>query len=465
MNSKYININIIISSFISIFIPLLYIKFLGTDNVATFYYDAIQSQTYWLGQYENYRYVPAAIGLILYNLNFGYYDFIYVWSFLFSAGIIFCSYEFQKYADLPKSCLPFIVAAVSLNGYMADLYAFSMVFSAYGIAYFGVALALRSLRRIKGMLGVAGASVAIVIVCSSYQVTVLIVLFAVAVKLINGLLNQGGMPALSVSLRNIASFVMGILGYLTLKAIIGPNYGRDVTLKYMSNNLQSYLEFIPSMLFNGVRGFNSLFELYFYLLCLTVIAITCIIHIYIRPGMHSIIAMMAFVCSLLIIACPFTLMPEGFWPAPRQMTASTFFFVGCAVVCYSLAKPFLREILSCFSIVFIAYSLFFQIEHFAFMKGQDERDALAVQLITADIAKIITPTPETKLSVVSTSKTPINSNYRMSAFNEPWSHGTIFRVLTGNFYEVEKPDGACDTLSDKAWYIQFIDDTVVVCMK
>lgn len=455
----------IIASLISILLPIIYITFLGTDNTSVFYYDIIHSDNYWRGQYENYRYAPAFVGWIIYKLSYGYYNFIYMWSLFFSFGVIFCSYEFQKYARLSKSSLPFIIAAVSVNGYMADLYAFSMVFMAFGISYTGTAIALRSLRKVKGVLGVLGASTAVVVVCSSYQVTSLILLFAITINIVMRILNGDTNTVVPDAIRNIASFLIGVFSYLVIKEIFGPDYGRNVSLKYISNNIHSYIEFIPNMLWNGISNFNSSLELYLYLLCLFVVAIFCILNFMSQPKIHSIMAIIAFVFSILILACPFTLFPEGFWPAPRQMTASVFFFVGCAAVCYSIAKPYAREKLGYFSIFFIAFSLVSQIQHFAFMKGQDERDALAVQLITAEIEEVAAVTAETKIAVVSSYRTPINSNHRMSAFNEPWSHGAIFRVLTGKFHVVPPPDGSCSANSNKPWYIQVIDETVVVCMK
>lgn len=456
---------LLISILVAFAFPVLYISFLGNDNTATIYQDMTNSPSYWLGQYENYRYVSAAAGWLLHSNAIGYYSLIYLWCALFSAGIVLSCYEFQRFCDLPNNTLPFIILAVTLNGYMSDLYAFSMVFFAYGIAYLGVAIALRMLRQRQNIFGFIIASLATTVSFGSYQVTTIILLFAASIKLMQASISGFNKSNYKAYFLPILTFLSGMLLYLAIKHFIGPDGGRDVSFKYILSNLTQYLNFIPTMLMDGIRGANPGFELLTYFISLLIVVILLVFAFMRDRNLLSIIAIVAFTCSLLIIACPFTLMPEGFWPAPRQMTASVYFFVGVTVICYSASSQRLQNALKYTAIIFITASTVSQVLHFAFMKGQDERDELAVQLIVDEISRYGDITPETKIAVISSSKSQVNSQHRLSAFNEPWSNATIFRVLTGNFTAAPMPNETCKDPIEGAWIIKKIDDTIVICME
>lgn len=464
LNTKIRTDYLFISVAILFSFTFMYLSYLGNDNTSTMYEGMVGSEAYWLGQYANYRYVPALVGKLIYEINLSYYDFIYLWAVFFSLAIAYCCYEFLLYCKLPISSLPFMITAVSLNGYMADLYAFSMVYMAYGFAYLGVALALRAARTCTTISALFIGTTFSLLSLMSYQVTALILLFAASVGLVASTI-QKKKENILYYLNPIIYFVLSSILFLLLKELIGPNYGRNVSASYIANNLPAYFAFLPRMLTRGFYPAVSAVQNYTYLLSLLVTLIMLMFSIKTNKWWNTLFALIAFAASILIIPNPITLLPAGFWPAARQMTATAFLFSGFCILIYYVANQHWKKLLYGFSIIFLAYSAYYQVVFFAFMKGQDERDQLAVELIISDISKVADITKPLKISVKTNSKNAVNSYNRLSAFNQPWSKEKIFHIHNNNFIKADTPPNACMAGGDNAWNIEKIDGIIVVCLK
>lgn len=181
---------------------------------------------------------------------------------VFSGALIFACYEFVRYCKLPLETLPFMILAVVANGYMADLYVFSMVFMAYGFAYLGIAISLRASRKYTNYFGIFIGTAAAVLTLLSYQVTGLALLFATSIAIINSTINNHQKNILYFA-KPIISFCLGVAVFLALKALLGPSDGRNVSFSYLESNITSYISFSYVMLTQGMGRITPLMKYIF----------------------------------------------------------------------------------------------------------------------------------------------------------------------------------------------------------
>lgn len=464
LNNKLRTDYLIISVLTVMTLIYLYVPFLGNDNTHTIYGDIIHDDSYWMGQYRNYRYVSALVGRIIYILNLQYYDFIYLWVLFFGLSIAYCCYEFIKFCKLPIGSTPFMIIAVASSGYMADLYAFSMVYMAYGFAYLGIALALRSIRCLSGVYGVIFGILFSLVTIMSYQVTLLILLYASSITLLSSVAADKKEP-IAYILKPIFVFLITFLLFLAIKKLIGPSNGRSIVYSNISENIFNYIALTVKILTDGFGRINFKLEIYAQFIVILSSMYLVIRSLYKNLNIYNALAFSAFAASILTLANPVTMIQSSFFAAPRQLTAGIFFPISCAIIIYTKIPIRFKPVAFLISVFFITAALYNQIDYLVHMRGQDERDRLAVELITNDISKISSIDNTTKLAVVSSPANFFNDQWRFSAFNTNWSRTEIFRVLTGKFVKVAAPKMACEVPDKAPWTIKKIDDIIVVCLQ
>ncbi|MFI3905595.1 glucosyltransferase domain-containing protein [Ochrobactrum sp. S1502_03] len=463
INNRYY----IVSCLAALLLPLLYLDFLGHDNTATLYADMVGSPWHWIGQLSNYRYLNAALAWILFQNSINYYSLIYIWSVLFSISIVWACVEFCRFSDFDDKYIPIFTLLVITNGYFSDLYIFSMVFSAYAIAFASVAIALYSARKHEPIVGIIVSTLALTFCLMSYQVEALIALFAASSAAITAsFAGKDTLPWKRI-LIIVPSFFLSIILFLIVKHFIGPTDGRGVNFSNVSGNLIDYLNKIPEILTSGIEYYTSANEILFYLIILSSSALLLIYKACTSPSYVSIVSFVSYVLAVLIIACPLSLMGDTVWIGARMMTASVFFFASLPLIFQKILGGKYSEAYLFIIIGFIAISIFNQVQFHTFMRGQDERDKLAVEMISRDIAKVVEVGRDTKLSVVQINfPNRMMSDWRLSAFGAEWSRSKIFHVLTGRFIEVSRPDGSCNNVDPQNdWAIELHDDVVVVCLQ
>lgn len=446
----------------------IYIDFLGQDNVRVMYNDIFfDDWPGWVGHLDNYRYAAAALAYVLYKTGIPYYDMIYLWVVLFAAALAWSSYEFVRFCRFPIYTVPFFILAVSANGYMSDMYLFSMVFNIYALAYAAMALCLRVCRKIPNAVGYLIATSLAFIALTSYQPTALILLFASALYTIH----MGLSPIKAMSLREaiipIIAFIISVLVFILIKQAFPLQTGRDASFYNIVGNLPHYIRFIPKMLFEGMSPYTTRYEILVYAFAIVSMSVMLLLKFGLSRDFQSILGLIALLCAISIIASPFSLFPSGFWPSPRQMSGSVFFFVGSIVLVSIYLPNRTINLMPYLAVAFIAVLITHQAKFFALMKGQDERDALAVAMIINEIKATNEISPNTKLAVSSTSNNDIRSGKRLSAFDTNWSNMEIFRILTGDFIKGadHAPEGSCLTAPETYWRIEKNNDMIVVCMK
>lgn len=456
-----------IFTYISFMAPLiiitLYSNFLGNDNTSTLYTEGLRNSSYYYGQYVNYRYISALIGYAIHYLGHSYFDFLPFWIILFSVSISFSAIETVKFLGFPLKYAPFLSLAITTSPFFTDLYLFAMVFSIYGISLMAIALSLYCCRKLNATSSIITTTICTIIVLTSYQPFVLILPFLGAVKLIKTSINRD--RAILPAIVPVAGFLIGTLCFLVLIKLIGPDAGRNVNSFNALKNISDYIKELITIILYGKQPFETIYQTWFYIACLTITFILIFSTFLRDKSIVSTLAIVAFIAAILIYACPFALWGEFIWIDARMMAPSAYFLAACMILIYHVCPKKIQPILFLIGCLYITYSFYYQISLYAFFKGQDERDAVAVELIIKDIEKITKVSPDTKLSVVSTWENGIASHYRLSAFNTDWSRTEIFRVLSGNFIAAPKPQQACLGELHSSWQIERHDDTIVVCMK
>ena len=449
-------------------IMYMYIDFLGQDNVRVMYNDIFfNDYPGWVGHLDNYRYAAAAFAYVLFKTGIPYYDMIYLWVVLFGLSLAWASYEFARFCRFPVSTVPFFIFIVAANGYMADMYLFSMVFNIYALAYSAVALCLRVCRKMPNAIGYLIAIILAFIALTSYQPTALILLFASALYAIHmGVTSDEGM-SLREAFIPVIAFIVSVLVFISIKEAFPLQTGRDASFHNIIGNLPHYIRFIPTMLLKGMSPYTTRYEVLVYTFAIVCMSGMLIWHLAKHRNMHTILGAVALTCGILIIASPFSLFPSGFWPSARQMSGSVFFLAGSLVLVSAYLPKRVISLTPYLAVAFIAVLITHQAKFFAVMKGQDERDALAVAMIINEIRASGDISPSTKLAVSSTIHNDIRSGNRLSAFDTTWSNMEIFRILTGDFIKGADyaPEGTCLTPPESYWRIEKTNNMIVVCMK
>lgn len=465
LDSKKISINsCILSILIPFIIIFLYSSFHGNDNTNTLYTEGLSLPSYYQGQFSNYRYISAAIGYIIHHFGISYFDLLPFWVFLFATSIYLSSQQIVLFLGLSEDLIPFVTLSVASSAFFTDLYLFALTYSVYGIALMGVALALWACRKLPVVAAALTTTFCSLLILTSYQPLVLVLPFAGALKLLKSSLdNRFG---LKEAVLPVAGFVLSTFIYLSLIKLIGPENGRSVSSENVLKNLPSYIDTSIKLIIEGNRHFNMRIQALIYLGAMVLAFVALTIAIVRRPNLQNALALLSFISALAIYACPFALWGEFVWIDARMMASSIFFVSGCMAILFQMSPLPMRKPLKFVGLIFIVYSLYLQISYNSFAKGQDERDRFAVELITKEISRITTVTPNTKLAVMSTWQSGITSDERISAFNSDWSRTEIFRVITGNFVVRPVPEKAClEPLGLSSWRVEIVDDVVVVCMR
>lgn len=464
--TRNIDVMLHLIAFLCVFgLILLYWPFLGQDNTWTHFIGKLQRPDYWEAQFTNYRYAASAAGWLVHAAGLTYYSLIYIWIFIFAAGLYWTACEFVYFCGLPNRYVPIFSVLVAAHGYMGDIYAFSMVFLPYGMAFIGQAMALHALRRWSSPYSEFAASLAVLFTLMSYQPVGLVILFAASLNL----LERSRAPNFELrdafyATKPVLIFIVGTGLFLLVKFFLGPSYGRQVSFQNIYNNIYIYLKYIYDVYLFGNGIFSPIFERLIYGSSVLILFIYALFLLLFKRKIKYIVTFLSILAAILIIPCPFALFPPGFWPAPREMCATAFFEVGAAAFLVAHFSPTQRGALV-LSILLAFGSMFHQVRLFTFLRRQDAHDRLAVQLIVHDIKKITTITPSTKLAVHSTSRTRVQMPKALSAFGATWSNETIFRVLTGDFTPAKLPAGACSEPVKNYWKVKKVGDIVVVCMK
>lgn len=456
-----------IFTYISFMAPLIIITlfsgFLGNDNTSTIYTEGLHDGSYYYGQYVNYRYISALMGYVMHYLGYSYFDFLPIWIIIFSVAISFSAIETVKFLGLPVKSAPILSLFIATSPFFTDLYLFAMVFSNYGISLFAIAFSLYCCRNFSPPLSIITTTIFAVIILSSYQPFILVLPFLGALKIMKISLKRE--KDIFSAIVPVAGFLIGTLLYLVIMKLIGPEQGRNVSSGNALKNISDYIKQSFDILLYGKKPFESSYQAWFYLISLTIIFIIMFFNFLKQLSIASILALVAFMAAIAIYACPLSLWGDIVWIDARMLGSTSFFLAGCMVLIYQTAPSIIRPAFLLVGCLYLTYSFYYQISLYTFFKGQDERDALAVELIIKDIEKISKVTPTTKLSVVSTWENGISSQFRLSAFNTDWSKAEIFRVLSGNFVTAPKPQEACLSELQNTWQIEKHDDTIVVCMR
>lgn len=446
----------------------MYTDFLGQDNVRVMYNDIFfKDFPGWVGHLDNYRYAAATFAYALYKTGIPYYDMIYLWVALFGFSLAWLTYEFAQFCRLPVSAVPFFIIIVAANGYMSDMYLFSMVYNIYALAYASSALCLRICRKMPNPLGILITTVLAFIALTSYQPTALVLLFASAIYSIHMAIDPNKEMSLKEAFIPIFAFIISVLVFISIKEAFPLQTGRDASFYNIVGNLPHYIRFIPTMLLKGMSPYTTKYEVLVYtfaIMSLLALLSWCFVK---HRDMRTTLGLIAIICSILIIASPFSLFPSGFWPSARQMSGSVFFLAGSLVLIFTYLQPRIMIITPYLAIAFMVLLVTHQAKFYARMKGQDERDALAVAMIVNQIRTTNDISPNTLLAVSSTPNNDIRSESRLSAFDTIWSNMEIFRILTGDFIKAADyaPEGTCLTPPENYWRIEKSNDVIVVCMK
>lgn len=446
------------------------------DDIALNALDPSSPKNWW-AHFENYRYVMFSISRLLQQLGIAYATLMPLWVLVFTAGLVLACLAFVDYVQIPRSYLPAFIVAVTLHGFLSDIYQFPMSYLLWGMGWLFIATALFALKYIDGAAGIIVASACSTLCLMSYQPFLLILLFAAALAYLN-IWSRGKEfehKAFAAAWKPIAVAILASAAFLLAIKIFNPNplIGRPVSMDNVWVNLNAYLAKIVDS-FTDASSIGRIWPLHERVIygagIIAAVFVFGALAIR-RRAISSMVAVAALLCAIVIMPSPFNLFTNVFWPTPRSMSSAVFFQIGILMLLYMrLPLPARREwIVMPALLVFFVISALNQFALYAGMSNQMARDRAFAELILKDINTRVPITPETRIAVRSTGySTAQNANAYMdaglSAFSQGWSNWSFLHSASPtDFRMAEVPEGAC-AMPITDWVIERREDVVVVCM-
>lgn len=446
------------------------------DDIATNAVDP-GSPKNWLAHFENYRYVMVGVSMLLQHFGIAYATLMPLWVLIFTAGLVCVCLAFVDYVRIPRTYVPAFIVAVTLHGFLSDIYYFPMSYLLWGLGWFFLASALFALEYVRGATGIVVATFCASFCLMSYQPFLLILLFAAALAYLN-IWSQGKefeREAFAAAAKPIAVAVLASAAFLVTIKLINPNplVGRPVSIENVWLNLAAYFATITEFFTdaNSVGRIWPFHERVAYgagIIAGVFVFGTLAIR---RRKVSGVIVGFALVFAVLIMPSPLNLFTNVFWPTPRSMSSSVFFQIGMIMVVY-MKRPVLKEwMLTPILLVFFILSALNQFALFRAYSNQTARDQVFAEMILKEINTQEAITPQTKIAVKSTVQNAAQNSHTaymdggLSAFSQVWSNWNFLHMISPTkFEEAHIPDGSCQMpVSD--WVIERHDDVFVVCMK
>jgi hypothetical protein len=274
--------------------------------------------------------------------------------------------------------------------------------------------------------------------------------------------------------RPLASFIIAVVAFLLLKSLLSPSTGRDISFAYVAANLSGYLSYIFSpLLYPGdLTKLLPLHERIVYWGGSFALIAFVAFHAVKFRSLSGVVVVAALICAVLLAPDPFNLLGKELAIPPRTMVPIVFFQVGATMKLLHLMPPTLRPSLLLASVVFVTASAANQVKLYGIAVAQNAVDKSYVDSITSAIKATYALSDQPKLAVKSdwTSSPQISEtiymDFGVSAFATPWSNAAIFRLQSDvPFVSAPLPKTACARPPTTQWYIEKIEDTIVVCMR